>query len=189
MSPEIFAESLENEIRGTRCSAQEGTVLYHAGKTVYSMVAAYLRDGRAFHRRGDAINSLAAFAYAAGWLGAGYTLGLLIAPPHPSIYRKGDTVELVTTDRLLEKVSRYHLLLDEGIHSLEIAPDKASELFSGAKKVLEMAGAALSRGKAYTNERRLDRALWCYSYGHGWLDAGVRTGLFRITGDRTLFTI
>jgi hypothetical protein len=28
-----------------------------------------------------------------------------------------------------------------------------------------------------------------YSYGHGWLDAGVRSGIFRITGNGDLFTI
>lgn len=189
MSPETFAEFLEMEVVAVCCSAPQGTVLYHAGKTVCSMVAAYLRDGKSFYYKGDAMNTLAAFAYATGWLEAGYALGLITLPSYSSVHRNGFTVDVGTSDRLLEKVSRYHRLLEQGIHSLEIAPDPASELVSGAEKVLEIAGSALIRGIEYEGEHRPDRALWCFSYGHGWLDAGVRTGLFRIIGDRTLFTV
>lgn len=189
MSPEIFAEFLEMEVVGVCCPAPQGTVLHHAGKTVCSMVAAYLRDGKSFYQKGDAMNALAAFAYATGWLEAGYTLGLITSPPYFSVHRNGFTVELETSDRLLKKVNRYHRLMEQGIRSLEIAPDPASELVKGAEKVLEIASSALFRGIEYEGEHRPDRALWCFSYGHGWLDAGVRTGLFRIIGDRTLFTI
>ena len=32
-------------------------------------------------------------------------------------------------------------------------------------------------------------ALACFSYGHGWLDAGVQAGLFAVIANRDIFTV
>jgi hypothetical protein len=32
-------------------------------------------------------------------------------------------------------------------------------------------------------------ALACFSYGHGWLDAAVRSGIFSLVSDRDLFAV
>jgi hypothetical protein len=36
---------------------------------------------------------------------------------------------------------------------------------------------------------RFEDALACFSYGHGWLDAAIRAGLIRITGNREIFAV
>jgi hypothetical protein len=36
---------------------------------------------------------------------------------------------------------------------------------------------------------RQEEALACFSYGHGWLDCGVETGLFSICANREMFTV
>lgn len=189
MSFEEYVAALGMVASRAHCTSPEGTVLHYAWNSISAMTTAYLNDGKIFYAKGDLVNALAAFSYAAGWLGAGYELGLIVSStPLPSLHL-GHLPEVDVSDRLLEKRTRYHHMLEQGIRSLEIAPDRQSTLYQGAEVLLTAARSALSHGERFSARACPLQALWCYSFGHGWLDAGVRTGLFRIIGDRTLFTI
>ena len=68
------------------------------------------------------------------------------------------------------------------------APDAETGCYTAVEKIRETAERALSVGEDMLPEDYVN-ALAVFSYGYGWLDCGVRSGLFQITGDRHLFTI
>jgi hypothetical protein len=171
------------------CHAPEESVLWRAGSTVRAMVYAYLEDGTLFLRQGDPVNALASFGYAQGWLEGGIFLGLVSASPLPPLSHIDDTLDAVLLPHLREKVHRYHRLLAEGITAVEPASDEGSILWRGAGDILEQARSALRRGEQQCLQGNFLEALRWFGYGHGWLDVGARTGLFRITGRRDLFTV
>jgi hypothetical protein len=45
------------------------------------------------------------------------------------------------------------------------------------------------KGRREKKRGREEDALAAFSYGHGWLDAAVTTGLFRIRAHHKLFTV
>jgi hypothetical protein len=45
------------------------------------------------------------------------------------------------------------------------------------------------RGNYFLKSGSLEDALASFSYGHGWLDAGVTAGFFHILAERDLFTV
>jgi len=51
-----------------------------------------------------------------------------------------------------------------------------------------MARSYYDDGKYFLEQGDMVNALACYSYGHAWLDAGVKLGIFRAS-DENLFTI
>ena len=179
---------LEGLLRGISPPAPEGTPLHRAAREAEEMAASYLSDGRAFLAAGDLMNGLAAFAYASGWLEASLSLGLLAgeAPlPLPAFPEEAGSL---AGDRVREKRARYRDMLAGALEALECAPDPGSPLSPAAAAVLGRAGALLGGGDLHASEGREGDALACYSHGHGWLDAGVRAGLFRILHSRDLFT-
>ncbi|MDD1675379.1 MAG: DUF357 domain-containing protein [Methanomicrobiales archaeon] len=177
---------LAREVTGTSPSE---TPLGRAGHTVCQMVQAYGQDGILFLRNRDPINAVASFGYAYGWLEAGVFLGLLCIELPCDRSRFEDRVDPVMLARLSEKAERYQRLLREGISALEPAPDKESILRRGSDDILLQARTALNEGDLHLAGGEYLEALGWYGYGHGWLDAGVRIGLFRITGRRDLFTV
>ncbi len=187
MKIEDHQQWLEREIAGVRITAPPDTPLGEAGATACSMVRAYTEDGGGFLATGDAVNGVASFGYAEGWLDAARALGFVVrgsqVPTEPLEPLQGDT------DRLTEKTERYHRLLQEGLSALEPASDSRSILWKSARHVLEEARSALEKGEEQIPSGSMAEALRLYSYGHGLLDAGVRSGIFRITGNRDLFTI
>ncbi|MDD1672943.1 MAG: DUF357 domain-containing protein [Methanomicrobiales archaeon] len=184
-----YGQSIEGLIPTIRCTAPEMTILSLAGGTVFRMVEAYGRDGMRFLEQGDRINAVASFGYASGWFRAGVFLGLVIGnlPEGNDILE--DAIDPRETQRLQEKIDRYYRLLKEGITALEPAPDGVSTLRKGAEEILIRANSALKEGREHCSGNQILEALRKFGYGHGWLDTGVRTGLFRITGNRELFTI
>ena len=52
-----------------------------------------------------------------------------------------------------------------------------------------MAASYLEDGRHFRDEDDPVNALASFSYGYGWLDAGVRMGLFSIPEDTELFTM
>ncbi len=83
-------------------------------------------------------------------------------------------------------------MLDSAIKSVVPAPDTECPLFAAAVRIIEMAVEHLETGIKFESgdeKISLSSALRHFSYGYGWLDAGVRTGILSIAGDRTLFTI
>ncbi|WP_214020705.1 DUF357 domain-containing protein [Methanoculleus sp.] len=181
----LFLEALSR----TRIAVPEGTLLYRVAGEVVEMAAAYHSDGIVFHRTGDPVNALAAFAYGLGWLDAGSRLGLLepLAAHPPSL------VDACIPDsqsaHLDEKTRRYRRMLHSALLMVETGPDEASPLYAAAEALRSAAHSWYADGVEHLDAGDRAGALARFSYGHAWLDAGIRAGLFRITGERGLFTV
>jgi hypothetical protein len=189
MTIQTYRQQIQAIIPTISCHAPEGTILRKAGETVNAMVRGYVEDGALFLRQGDPVNAIAAFGYAEGWLEGGILLGLVSASIASIPVTLGETPDPMHLVRLEEKVYRYRRLLREGITAVEPAPEEGSVLRGGCEEILAQAQAALWRGTDQCSAGNLIDALCQFGYGHGWLDSGARTGLFRIIGRRELFTI
>ncbi len=89
---------------------------------------------------------------------------------------------------LSEKVERYESLLHRALLAFEIAPQENSHLRKVAEDFSNMAGSYYKDGKYFIEQGDTVNALACFSYGHAWLDAGVKLGVFKVS-DEALFTI
>jgi hypothetical protein len=158
-----------------------------AGEEILAMARAYAGDGSAFLARGDSVNAAASWSYGLGWLDAGEAVGLVTHPllRLPRLEEADDRMQ----ERLREKTERYRTLLGRALTSLEIAPDSGSQFFRAAEYVLAKSRDAYACGGVEGDERDALNALQQYSYGFGWLDAGIRCGLFRIRAHREIFTV
>ena len=90
---------------------------------------------------------------------------------------------------LEEKTDRYEELLAEALESLDRAPPEHTPLYDAALECEEMAEAYLADGRHFRAEDNLVNALAAFSYGHAWLDAGARIGLFDVPSEGHLFTV
>lgn len=88
-----------------------------------------------------------------------------------------------------EKTDRYEDLLAAALDDAEIATAEGTPLDKAARDCEEMARSYLMDGRHFMAEGDLVNALASFAYGHGWLDAGVRIGLFDVTDDGDLFTV
>ena len=70
---------------------------------------------------------------------------------------------------------------------LTVAPPE-TPLGAAAADCREMAASYLDDGRHFREADDLVNALASFSYGYGWLDAGVRMGLFAVPDDTDLFT-
>lgn len=180
----LFLEAL----RRIRIAVPEKTLLFRAAEEVVEMAAAYQSDGMAF-LADDPVNALAAFAYGLGWLDAGSRLGLL----EPYVAHPPEATDVCMPDRLAahldEKTRRYRRMLKSALSAVEAGSDEASPLFSGAEEFCSTARSWYADGVECLDAGDLAGALARFSYGYAWLDAGIRAGLFRITGERDLFAV
>ena len=180
----VFLEALSL----TRIAVPEETLLHQVADEVLEMAAAYQSDGTAF-LADDPVNALAAFAYGLGWLDAGSRLGLF----EPLAAHPPDGVDAAIPDRygahLDEKTHRYRRMLRSALLAVRAGPDEASPLSAGAEVFRSAASSRYAEGVELLDAGDLAGALARFSYGYAWLDAGVRAGLFRITGERGLFTV
>ncbi|MDE2518987.1 MAG: DUF357 domain-containing protein, partial [Methanocorpusculum sp.] len=67
--------------------------------------------------------------------------------------------------------------------------DADTPLGAPAQHINPIAGSAFTEGTGLLSTGNFVAALVSFSYGYGWLDCGVRAGLFGIVGDRGLFKI
>ncbi len=79
------------------------------------------------------------------------------------------------TERALGKIK---VLAPERSHAKKIAED-----------FLNMASSYFSDAKHFFEKGEYVDAFACVNYAHGWLDAGVRFGLFDVGSDDILFTL
>ncbi|MDI6888799.1 MAG: DUF357 domain-containing protein [Methanocellales archaeon] len=84
---------------------------------------------------------------------------------------------------LEEKVKHYRGLLERAIKDVKIAASQP--LRDVAEDYLMMARSYYRDGVHFQEKGDLVNALACLSYGHAWLDAGVRLGVFDVR-DKTL---
>lgn len=87
-----------------------------------------------------------------------------------------------------EKVNRYETLLQRALSSFEVAAQEKSHLWKVAEDFSTMAKAYYDDGRFFLEQGDKVNALACFSYGHAWLDAGVKLGVFKAS-DENLFTI
>jgi hypothetical protein len=87
---------------------------------------------------------------------------------------------------LAEKTDRYEALLAEALDAAEIAVPADTPLYEAATDCEAMAAAYLEDGRQFRADDDPVNALAAFSYGHAWLDAGARIGLFS-TPDSELF--
>ena len=176
----------------TTCSAMEESPNGKTGRSVIHMASAYESDGKTFFSRGDKINALAAFLYGLGWLHCGIASGLLTAQGGrtecPFAGRFGQ-VPASQQEKLDEKTDRYAHLLTTALASVSPAPPAGTPSHAFALQVGFIAGLYLQQGRHQASEGRREEGLACFSYGHGWLDAGVQAGLFTIHAHREIFTV
>ena len=173
-----------------RISAPRDTPAGQIASSVLDMARAYESDGIVFFRSGDPVNALAGFYYGFGWLHFGLTSGLLVTDaalcPFTGL---PEILPLQFREKLEEKSIRYARLLDTARSSVTCAPDPATRSHEFAERILSIAGIYASHGNQLLNSGANEEALASFSYGHGWLDAGVAAGLFRISANRDIFCV
>jgi hypothetical protein len=87
------------------------------------------------------------------------------------------------------KTNRYEALLAEALDAAEIAPPEDTPMGEAAAECLEMAESYLADGRHFRDEDDPVNALASFSYGHAWLDAAARVGLFDVPREGHLFTV
>ena len=183
---------LRAALGATRVAPLPGTVLAETGSAGLGMARAYLCDGTTFAEKDDPVNALASFYYAFGWLHCGAVHGTLVTEmPQPPCPFLGPLERLLPhhREKLAEKAGRYERLLNTARASVACAPDPATPSCRFATRILGVAEVSAGQGRWFLQARRLEDALATFSYGHGWIDAGAREGLFVITAERDIFTI
>ena len=88
-----------------------------------------------------------------------------------------------------EKTTRYGEMLDSALDEAEIAVPEGTPLHDAALECREMAASYLADGRHFRGADDPVNALAAYSYGYGWLDCGVRLGLFAVPDGTELFTV
>ncbi|WP_254764931.1 DUF357 domain-containing protein [Natrinema marinum] len=90
---------------------------------------------------------------------------------------------------LEEKTDRYGVLLAEALEEATVAPPDGTPMAEAAADCYEMAASYLEDGNHFRDQEDLVNALASFSYGHAWLDAGARVGLFDVPTEGHLFTV
>lgn len=168
----------------------QGSILSSIAGDLEGMARSYLSDGDHFLSTGDPVNALASWAYALGWIDAGACLGLFVS----EVQDPGwifFSIPPATGDaaHLREKTGRYQSLLFSAITSVVPAPEQKTGMYRASKRFLMASAVSREFGRFFCTMGRLHNALGSYSYGHAWLDTGVRAGLFRVAGSREIFAI
>lgn len=88
-----------------------------------------------------------------------------------------------------EKTDRYEALLAEALAEAEVVPPERTPLSTAADDYEEMAQSYLEDGRYFRENDDIVDALAAFSYGHAWLDAGARIGLFDVPEHGHLFTV
>jgi hypothetical protein len=92
------------------------------------------------------------------------------------------------SDLTEDRVKKYLGITEKGLAKLKIAPPEKSHNRKVAEDFLTMAKSYYSDANFFFEKGELANAFACVNYAHGWLDAGVRMGLFDVGEDYVLFT-
>ncbi|PWR73999.1 DUF357 domain-containing protein [Methanospirillum lacunae] len=151
---------------------------------IREMISSYLTDSEVFYQREDLVNEYAALLYAHGWFDAAIYLGYLTGLTPPIYLPEDKSIPCDQHERLLEKRNRYELMLHDALGSIEIAPPSGSPLYTAAVYIRKK-GEDVFLNNPVTGYMQ---ELGLISYGYGWIDAGLRAGLFNIVANPHLFT-
>ncbi len=85
-----------------------------------------------------------------------------------------------------EKLDKYFDLTGRGLEEVKknIIPGKESE----AGEIIDMVSNYFSDARHFERKGDWVNAFAALNYAHGWLDSGVRTGIFEVSDNR-LFTV
>jgi len=89
---------------------------------------------------------------------------------------------------LNEKVKKYEDMLKRALQKARYSPIPNSHMHAVAKDYYTMAEVYYKDGVYFLDNGDPVNALASFSYGHAWLDAGAKLGVFAVD-DETLFTI
>lgn len=85
-----------------------------------------------------------------------------------------------------KKLDKYFKLTSTALKKIKKKIKKGKEI--DAKEIIEMASNYLSDAKYFEEKKDKINAFAALNYAHGWIDCGVRLGIFKVK-DRNLFTI
>lgn len=85
-----------------------------------------------------------------------------------------------------EKLDRYFDVTGRGL--AEVKGNVVSGREKDAKEIINMVTNYFSDARHFESEGKWVLAFAALNYAHGWLDSGVRLGVFEVT-DRDLFTV
>ncbi|MFB6194346.1 MAG: DUF357 domain-containing protein [Halobaculum sp.] len=93
------------------------------------------------------------------------------------------------TADLAEKTDRYGEMLKDALAATSVAAPEGTPAHDAARECVEMARSYREDGRHFREADDPVNALAAFSYGYGWLDCGVRMGLFVVDEtDEELFT-
>ncbi|HJK01792.1 MAG TPA: DUF357 domain-containing protein [Methanocorpusculum sp.] len=186
---ESYGQELVNKANVVLPVAPMETPLGATATEILEMFRCYASDGMVFHRRNDPVNAIASFAYGHGWLDTGIFLGYLLEKTTHHLPKITERIPEIHKDHLTEKTYRYQRMLSSALTGIVIYPDTETQMGSAAQYIKTIVVSARTQGCRFIDGDDLVSALVSISYGYGWLDCGIRAGLFGISGDRKLFTI
>jgi hypothetical protein len=170
-------------------SVFEKTPLGETSTEILEMVRCYANDGMILYCQGDFVNAVASFAYGHGWLDAGVYLGYVGRRHVSTLPVISENIPGNLFNHLTEKTNQYQQMLSVALEMVVILPDAETRMFRASQNIRTIVAAKLAGGNELFFSEDLINALVSFSYGHGWLDAGVRVGLFGIIGNRHLFSV
>lgn len=184
---DAFGKCFAKDSTSIKAGVPKNTALGKTADEISEMVSCYASDGGVFYKQGDLVNAAAAFAYGYGWLDAGKYLGYIEGDLSvlPII---NEIISEALIEHLTEKTYRYQRMFTGALDAVTPSPDSETAMYGAAEIIRKTAAAYLEAGEKNL-PIDLINALAAFSYGYGWLDCGVRAGLFSIDGDRHLFTI
>lgn len=174
----------------TSIACPEETPLGTVARQILEMARAYEKDGRVFLEQGDIVNGHASFAYGRGWLDAGNDMGFLNIPfDLPSLPLFDEKIPGSMIGKLTEKTERYAWMFSRACAALKPAPQDGTAMHDLAIDIRIKSIEWFRIGTCFISGGKYLNALAYYSYAYGWLDAGLRAGLFQILTAPDLFTI
>ncbi|UCE37087.1 MAG: DUF357 domain-containing protein [Thermoplasmata archaeon] len=93
--------------------------------------------------------------------------------------------DVITKERLTDYLDK----TKRALKKVKITPPDRSHAKKIAQDFLNMATSYHSDAKHFFEKGEYVDAFACVNYAHGWLDAGVRFGLFDVGSDDVLFTL
>jgi hypothetical protein len=165
-------------------------VYFTLAEELREMAVAYRDDGAYFLSMGDTVNAIAAFSYALGWLDEATCLGLVInrVAANPWLFLHVP-IPVTESGRLKEKVDRYGTMLSSALVNVSCVPEAGTGIKRASERVICACHVHKKFGDCFRSSGRPENALGSYSYGHAWLDAGIRAGLVRVVGRHELFAV
>lgn len=94
-----------------------------------------------------------------------------------------------TTNISKEKLVDYLGKTERALAEVKLTAPERSHAKKIAEDFLNMASSYFSDAKHFFEKGEYVDAFACVNYAHGWLDAGVRFGLFDVGCDDELFTL